>query len=101
MHFIQPLTHFNFMKTAICVLALFCFAACKNTPSKEISKAFVFERQELKDGKIVLYYRFQSAQNLVEDTAIVENALIPQDSIPVQFNVNQPHESKLLFASTK
>ncbi|MEO7210299.1 MAG: hypothetical protein ABIY35_05105 [Chitinophagaceae bacterium] len=89
------------MKTAICVFFLFCFAACKNTPAKEISKAFVYERQELKDGKILLFYRFQSEQNLVHDTAIVENAMIPQDSIPVQFNVNQPQESKLLLASTK
>ena len=89
------------MKTAICVLVLFCFAACNSSQSKEISKAFVYERQVLKDGKILLYYRFQSAQNLIHDTAIVENALIPQDSIQVEFNASQPQESKLLFASTK
>ncbi len=101
LHFIKPLTQFNFMKTAICVLLLFCFAACNSIQSKEISKAFVYERQELKDGKILLFYRFQSANNLVNDTAIVENTFIPQDSIPVQFNASQPQESKLLFASTK
>lgn len=89
------------MKTAICVFVLFCFIACNSFHSKEVSKAFVYERQELKGGKILLYYRFEAADKLIHDTAIVENALIPQDSIPVQFNASQPQESILLFASTK
>lgn len=89
------------MKTILSVFILFCFAACSNTQSKEVSKAYVYERQGLNDGKILLHYRFQSAERLIQDTAIVENAFIPQDSIPVQYNINQPQDSKLLLAVVK
>lgn len=89
------------MKTAYCILTLFCFASCNNLPSKEVSKAYIYERQGLNDGKILLHYRFQSAEQIILDTAVVENAFIPQDSIPVQYDINQPQDSKLLLAAIK
>ncbi|MBS1731276.1 MAG: hypothetical protein JSS67_10960 [Bacteroidetes bacterium] len=86
------------MKTIILGCILLGMLSCKNETSNKISKAFVYARQDLNNGKILLFYRFQSAHVLVKDTAIVENIYIPQDSIPVRFNEQEPQESQLLLA---
>lgn len=83
------------------VLGLFLFGACNQAEQKTVTKAFIYERQELQDGKIMLSYRFKAPDTFMQDTAIVENLSIPQDSVTVQYDREDPRDSRLLLASAK
>lgn len=89
------------MKKIAVILGLFLFAACQSGDQNSEAKAFIYERQELQGGKILLCYRFQSPEAIVQDSAVVENFSIPQDSAIVLFDRQDPRESRLLLASTK
>ncbi|HWB23891.1 MAG TPA: hypothetical protein VG738_00330 [Chitinophagaceae bacterium] len=77
------------MKKVVAAACLVCIAAaCGNGGSgKIILKAHVFERKMLPGNKLQVSYIYQKGQALINDSAIVDNKIIPQDSVPVNLLV--------------
>ncbi|HVX52275.1 MAG TPA: hypothetical protein VHB48_19110 [Chitinophagaceae bacterium] len=64
--------------------AILAIAACNGTGgNKIITKAYIFERKTLPGNKLLVSYKYQKGTALVNDSSIVDNNILPQDSIPV------------------
>jgi hypothetical protein len=72
------------------------FFACNTNRSVE-TKAHVFERKMLEDGKLMLCYSFNAGNKLISDSIIIDNRIIPQDSVLIVFQKNNPANSNLLL----
>ena len=77
----------------LCVLLI---TAC-NTNSSIKSKAHIFERKILDNGKLMVCYAFTNGSVLIKDSSIIDNLIIPQDSVGVVFQKNNPANSDLLL----
>jgi hypothetical protein len=74
---------------------LISVTAC-NTNNFIQTKAYLFERKMLNDGNLMVHYVFNAGKILLEDSSIVENKVLPQDSIMIEFKKENPGESKLI-----
>lgn len=76
-------------KIAIAVVSIITLAACSNgggvkqSVEDAIAKAYIFERKMLPGNKLLVTYNYKSGDSIVKDSAILDNAILPQDSIPV------------------
>ncbi|MEP6845087.1 MAG: hypothetical protein ABI861_03760 [Panacibacter sp.] len=77
----------------VCVLLI---TAC-NTNTSITTKAHIFERKLLDNGKLMVCYAFNNGNALIQDSSIIENLVIPQDSVAVVFQKNNPANSDLLL----
>jgi hypothetical protein len=78
------------------LLSVLLITAC-NTNKPVVTKAYIFERKILEDGKLMLCYSFNNGNSLIKDSAIMENLIIPQDSVAIVFQKNNPANSNLLL----
>ena len=83
----------NFLPIIILVLTN---SAC-NTNTSVQTKAHIFERKMLTDGKLKVYYVFNAGKNLMHDSSVVDNKILPHDSVTVMFKKNNPEESNLVM----
>ena len=77
-------------------LSVFFVTACNTDYSIE-TKAHIFERKILDNGKLMICYAFNSGKGLIMDSSVIENHVIPQDSVVVVFQKNNPANSNLLL----
>ena len=70
--------------------------SCNASHSVE-AKAYIFERKLLTNGKLMICYAFNNGNALVEDSSIIANMVIPQDSVSVVYEKNNPANSNLLI----
>jgi len=77
------------------VLSAFIFS-CNSSTTIE-TKARIFERKLLQDGKLMVCYSFNTAGRQMQDSAIIENRVIPQDSVAIVFQKNNPANSDILL----
>jgi hypothetical protein len=80
----------------IFVLALVITATACNTNNSIQTKAYIFERKMLNNGKLMVRYIFNTGRALLQDSSIVENKVLPQDSVIVKFKKENPTESSLV-----
>jgi hypothetical protein len=78
------------------VLALLITATACNTNNSIQTKAYIFERKMLNNGKLMVHYIFNTGRALMQDSSIVENKVLPQDSVIVKFKKENPTESSLV-----
>jgi len=83
------------MKKIFVLVPLFTAAAC-NTNNSIQTKAYIFERKMLSSGKLMIHYVFNAGKALLQDSSIVENRVLPQDSVIVEFKKENPAESTLV-----
>ena len=78
---------------------MFLLAVSCNTGTSNFTKAnaYIFERKLRKDGKLLVSYAFNCGQKLIKDSAIVNNIVLPQDSVSIVFEKNNPANSNLLL----
>jgi hypothetical protein len=80
----------------IFVLVLLVTAAACNTNNSIQTKAYIFERKMLSNGKLMVHYVFNAGKALLQDSSIVENKVLPPDSVIVKFKKENPTESSLV-----
>jgi hypothetical protein len=73
------------MKNLVVVMCVALLTACNNGGGvkQAIAKAYIFERKLLPGNKLLVSYAYKKGQNTVKDSAIVENKIILQDSVPI------------------
>ena len=84
------------MKKILSIVIIFLAASC-NTGYTIETRARIFERRVLKNGKLMVYYAFNAGKSLIQDSSIVENNIILADSVTVQFKTGTPLESNLVM----
>ena len=77
-------------------LFLLAVISCNASHSVE-AKAYIFEIKLLGDGKLMVCYAFNNNNVLIKDSSIIENMIIPQDSVSVVYEKNNPANSNLLI----
>jgi len=82
------------MKKKFVLIFIITAAACNANNSIQ-TKAYIFERKILSNGKLMVHYVFNAGKVLRRDSAIVENKVLPPDSIIVKFKKENPTESSL------
>ena len=80
----------------LCMLLLTFMLSC-NINSSIKTKALIFERKILDDGKLMIYYAFTNNGSLIKDSTVINNLVIPQDSIAVVFQKNNPANNDVLL----
>ncbi|HXL54877.1 MAG TPA: hypothetical protein VN958_01385 [Chitinophagaceae bacterium] len=80
----------------IFVFAAFVTTAACNTNNSIQTKAYIFERKMLSNGKLMVHYVFNAGKALFQDSSVIENKVLPQDSVIVQFKKEDPAESRLV-----
>ena len=45
----------------------------------------------------MVYYAFNTDKSLIQDSSILENKVLPVDSVTVQFKISDPTESSLIL----
>jgi hypothetical protein len=84
------------MKKIIAFAALFFVAGCGNG-RVTAQKAYVFERKTLPGNKLFLKYTYKNGSRIVNDSCVVNNMIIPQDSISIMvLTGSTPFESSKL-----
>lgn len=83
-------------KIAVLTAAFVITLLSCNTGSIE-TKAYIFERKQTDNGKLMICYAFNTGKKLIHDSLIVENFNVPQDSIAVVYQKNNPTNSNLLM----
>ncbi len=78
------------------VLVLLITAAACNTNNFVQTKAYIFERKMLSNGKLMVHYVFNAGKVLLEDSSVVENKVLPQDSVIIVFKKENPTQSTLV-----
>lgn len=78
------------------LFSVLLFAACNANKPVE-TKAHIFERKMLESGKLMVCYSFNNGNVLMKDSIIIENLIIPQDSVAIVFQKNNPANSSLLL----
>jgi hypothetical protein len=76
------------------ILVSLATAAC-NTNNSIQTKAYIFERRMLSNGKLMIHYVFNTGKALLQDSSVVDNKVLPQDSVIVKFKKENPIESSL------
>lgn len=77
------------MKKAAMAVCIFFLAACSNSGNvkqrveEAIAKAYIFERKMLPGNKLLVSYSYKSGGSVVKDSSVIDNTILPQDSIPV------------------
>lgn len=84
----------KFLPLYIFLLSSIC--SC-NTDNSIKTKARIFERKMLQDGKLMICYAFTNNGSLIKDSTVIDNLAIPQDSIAIVFKKNSPANSDVLL----
>ena len=79
------------------LLSILLYTACTNTKPVEIN-AHIFERKMIDNNKLMLCYAFNYGNIIMKDSAIIENTIIPRDSVMIVFQKNNPENSNLLLS---
>ena len=80
------------VKTPIIALML-VLTACSG--GENTGMARITERRAAPNGRLHVHYVFMAGSTLVTDSLEMENRIIPDDSVPVTFNANNPQENHL------
>jgi hypothetical protein len=78
------------------ILAFLATAAGCNTNNTIQTKAYIFERKMLNNGKLMVHYVFNAGRVLLRDSSIIENKVLPQDSVIVEFKRENPTENSVV-----
>ena len=78
------------------ILTFLVIAAGCNTNNSIQTKAYIIERKMLNNAKLMVHYIFNAGRVLLQDSSIVENKVLPQDSVIVEFKTENPTESSLV-----
>ena len=70
--------------------------SCSN-PSTETLNAGIFERKQLPDGSLMVYYAFAKNGLTFKDSAEVKNDTILKDSVKVQYSSKTPEKTTILL----
>lgn len=86
------------MKKIVAPILLLIAASC-NTSTNDLTKAnaYIFERKMRTDGRLLVSYTFNYGRKLIKDSAVVSNVVLPQDSVSIVFEKNNPANSNLLL----
>jgi len=76
------------------LFAAFLFLSCRQNNIKELS-AKIIERKMLANGKLMLSYVFKADGKLINGSAVMENKVIPADTLTVIFHKENPAESRI------
>jgi hypothetical protein len=79
----------NNIKRITTILALIFVVACGNS-SVPALKAHIFERKLLRGNKLFLAYTYKKGSRMMSDSCVVDNAVIPQDSIYISVLTKKP-----------
>jgi len=79
----------------ILLSSLLALAACNSNTSIQ-TKAHIFERRLLNNGKLMVCYAYNTGKTIIRDTSIIENKILPADSVVIVFKKNNPAHSSLL-----
>src|ERR1700749_5034492 len=75
------------MMKVVCAACLLLLLTACGTRNKAVSagqpKARIFERKTLPGNKLLVSYSWQKGKVVVNDSAVVDNKIIGQDSVPV------------------
>lgn len=80
----------------ITLLSVLSILACNTNRSVE-TRGHIFERKMLEDGKLMVCYTFHNGNTLMKDSIVINNLIIPQDSVAIVFQKNYPENSNLLL----
>jgi hypothetical protein len=78
------------------IFAFFITTAACNTDNFVQTKAYIFERKMLNNGKLMVHYVFNAGKVWLRDSSVVENKVLPQDSVIVEFKKENPAENSLV-----
>ncbi len=81
------------MKKLPFILLAVLLLACNNESVIKL-KAGIFERKTLPGKKLLLSYEYKNGNKLVKDSCIVDNAVIPRDTINVEITGTNPVKTK-------
>jgi len=81
----------------ILYLTLISFVTSCNRVNVIETKAHIFERRILKNGKLMVFYAFNTGKSLIRDSLVLENKLLPTDSITVQYKIRDPNENDIIM----
>ncbi len=65
------------------ILAILCCFSCKSSPIAAV-KGFIFERKALPGNKLFVAYRYKNNSGIVNDSCVINNRVIEQDSINIR-----------------
>lgn len=82
------------MRISLIIILLF-FAAC--SPDHYETKAKIIERKMLPDSQLMLHYTYQVGAKSITDSAIINNRVIPHDSVTVIYSSSGGKKSELKF----
>jgi hypothetical protein len=83
------------MKRKLFLYPLVIASACNINTSVQ-TKAYIFERKMLDNGKLMVHYVFHAGKILLQDSSVIENKVLPQDSVIVEFKKENPAENSLV-----
>ncbi len=81
----------------ILYLTLILFVTSCNRVNVIETKAHIFERRVLNNGKLMVFYAFNTGKSLIQDSLVLENKVLPTDSVTVQFKIYDPTESNIIM----
>ena len=86
------------MKKIVTPCILLLIVSC-NTNTDNLTKfnAYIFERKIRTDGKLLISYAFSYGKKIIKDSVVVNNMVLPQDSVSIVFKKNNPAKSDLLL----
>ena len=81
--------------TVLIATSLLLLGACKMGSVE--TKAYIFERKLTAQGKLMVCYAFNTGKAIMKDSSIVENYVLPQDSVLISYKKNNPANSDILM----
>ena len=80
------------MKLKYCVTIIFLLSvfACGK---KERVKGIIYERRKLAGNRLVIHYKYQFENVFYKDSSIINNAILPLDTIDVFVDQRNPEKS--------
>ena len=82
-------------KLTVLIASLTLLLPACNTGYVE-TKAYIFERKLTGQGKLMVCYAFNAGKAVIKDSSIVENSVVPQDSVLISYKKNNPANSNIL-----
>lgn len=78
------------MKNVMIATLMLLTLSCKN---QQTTKAKIFERKEVDGNKLLLKYKYNKAGKTFMDSTVVENVIIPDDTIEILIDENDNSRS--------
>jgi hypothetical protein len=80
-------------KLIVLLLCVLAFTACKEKTGE--TRASIVQRKRMPAGKLLVSYQFRVDKVVYADSLIIQNRVIPDDSVRVIYSLSSPTQNHL------